>query len=231
MNKNGLLFGFAGLIIGLVIGFFAANNLNQGMDLTTPASVAPQDAALTNDQIRNIVVKEQPTTSGMMPEISEILEKAKNQPNNFEAQTEAGDLYLKIQDFSKAIEFYKSAQKLKPTDYDLIVKIGNSYFDSKQFEQAEIWYTNALERKPDDFSVRTDLGVTFLERANPDMAKAINEFQISLKTKPDHEPTLYNLTVAYFRSGELDSAKKTAAQLDSANPKSDLNSRIKRLLN
>ena len=226
MNKNSLLFGIGGLVIGLIIGFFVANNLNQRGDLQNPTTISQQDAPFVN----NVVVKDQPTKNAMMPEIAQTLEKAKNEPNNFEAQIAAGDLYLKIQNFPKAIEFYETANKIKPENYETIVKIGNTYFDSKQFEQAEIWYEKALEQKPEDFGVRTDLGITFVERANPDLDRAIKEFQTSLKTNPKHEPTLYNLGVAYIKKGETEQARNIAKQLEEINPQSELNARFKQIL-
>lgn len=232
MNKNSFLFGIGGLIIGLIVGFFVANNLNESASSQSSASVLQQNQTSGNPQINNMVVKDQPTsTSGaMMPEIAQTLDKAKNEPNNFEAQIQAGDLYLKIKNFPKAVEFYEAANKLKPDNYEIIVKIGNSYFDSNQYESAQNWYEKALQIKPDDVGVRTDLGVTFVERANPDLARAIKEFQTSLKTNPKHEPTLYNLGVAYMKSGDLDQAKNVAKQLEEVNPQSELTTRLKQVL-
>jgi tetratricopeptide (TPR) repeat protein len=228
MNKNSFLFGIGGLFIGLIIGFFVANNLNQPANFKNAANIPQQEPI--NPQVNNVVVKDQQTNGAMMPEIAQTLEKAKNEPDNFEAQTAAGDLYLKIQNFPKALEFYETANKIKPEDYETIVKIGNTNFDSKQYDKAKVWYEMALEKKPDDVGVRTDLGITFVERANPDLDRAIKEFQTSLKTNPKHEPTLYNLGVAYFKKGDLDQAKNIAKQLEQVNPQSELNARFRQIL-
>ncbi len=228
MNKNSFIFGVGGLVIGLIIGFFLANNLNQSASLNNSASISQQETI--NPQVNNVVVKDQPTKGATIPEISQTLEKAKNEPNNFEAQIAAGDLYLKIQNFPKSLEFYEIANKIKPENYETIVKIGNTYFDSKNYEQAEVWYLKALEQKSDDVGVRTDLGITYVERANPDFERATREFQTSLKTNPKHEPTLYNLAVAYYKKGDLEQAKNMAIQLEEINPKSELNTRLKQIL-
>jgi tetratricopeptide (TPR) repeat protein len=50
-----------------------------------------------------------------LPEVSEKLDKAKNEPNNFDAQMEAGNLYVKIRAADKAQEFYNRAEQLNPT--------------------------------------------------------------------------------------------------------------------
>lgn len=230
MNIKGFLYSVGGLCIGLVVGFFAANFLNSSTNIQDQATRLPHEATLLDQQIQNIVVKDQPAISGVMPNIAETLEKAKNEPNNFDAQIAAGDLYARIQNLPKAIEHYEFAAKQKPSDYDAIVKLGNSYFDSRQFENAEVWYEKALNINPSDFAVRTDLGVTFVERSKPDLVRAINEFQTSLQTNSEHEPTLYNLALAYFKSGDLDLANRTAIALQKVNPNGELTNRIKKLV-
>ena len=220
MNKS-IAFGIGGLVIGLVIGFFVANSVNKNSSPVVSQTQTNLPTA-ANPQVQNIVVKDQPANGGMMPDITEILDKAKNQPNSFEAQMKAGDTYEKIKGFDKAAAFYEQASKINPEDYDLVVKIGNTYFDARQFEKAEKWYEQALAKKPDDVNVRTDLGITFVERAAPDYDRAVKEFQTSLQTNPKHEPTLYNLGIAYFKKGNKEEAAKTLAQLEAINPNSSL---------
>jgi tetratricopeptide (TPR) repeat protein len=229
MSKKSFLFGFGGLIVGLVVGFFVANAMNQSSISVDQTALSAKGAPPTGQQVQNFVVKDQPTKSAAMPEIVEVLEKAKNEPANFEAQIAAGDLYAKIQNIPKAIEFYEAANKLAPKDYSAIVKLGNSYFDAKQFEEASVWYEKALLIKPDDFAVRTDLGVTFVERESPDLERAIMQFETSLKSNSKHQPTLYNLTLAYFKSGNVEKANETAKRLEEIDPRSELMLKIKQL--
>ncbi len=227
MNKS-IIFGLVGLVVGLFIGFFVANKINSDAPTTVISQNQPNaPTAATNPQVQNIVVKDQPASGGMMPDITDILDRAKNQPGSFEAQMKAGDTYEKIKGFDKAVTFYEAAHKINPDDYDLIVKIGNTYFDAKQFEKAEKWYEQALAKKPADMNVRTDLGITFVERAAPDYDRAVKEFQTSLQTNPKHEPTLYNLGIAYFKQGKMEEAAKVLAQLESINPTSQLVGRLR----
>lgn len=230
MSKTSIFYGFGGLILGLVIGFFAANSINKTNDVQVENTVAASDTQFSDQKIQNIVVRDQPTRSAAMPEIAETLEKATNEPDNFDAQVASGKLYARIQNFAKAIEFYQAANKLKPEHYETIVALGNLYFDDKQYENAEIWYVKALEKQPKDFAVRTDLGLTFVERANPDINRAIKEFKSSLESNPKHEVTIYNLAAAYYKSGDLENARTTAKTLEELNPKSELNSQIKAVI-
>jgi tetratricopeptide (TPR) repeat protein len=228
MNKNGFLFGAACLMVGLVIGFFAANAINRNQ---IAQSNPTQKAPLQDAQVPNILVKDQPARNGaMLPDVSVVIDKANNEPNNFEAQTKAGDMYAKIQRFDKAVESYEQANRIDPNDYETIVKIGNSYFDSREFETAQKWYERALAKKPNDINVRTDLGITFVEREKPDLDRAVKEFQTSLETNPRHEPTLYNLGIAYLKKENFEETQQVLRQLEDVNPQGQLLQRLKQIL-
>ncbi len=229
--KNSITLGIVGLVVGLFIGFLVANKINKDAPTTVISQTQTNAPTAANPQVQNIVVKDQPNGGGMLPDVSAAIDKAKNEPNDFDAQVAAGDLYLKIQGFDKAVAFYEAANKIKPEDYDLIVKIGNTYFDARQFEKAEKWYEQALAKKPADINVRTDLGITFVERTAPDYDRAIKEFQTSLQTNPKHEPTLYNLGIAYSKKGNKEEAGKILTQLETINPNSSLVGRLRQAIN
>lgn len=224
MQKNSILTGIGGLILGLAIGFYVANSINRNAVSQPDLSQNQIKTPSLNNQSQN------PAVQGMMPDVQETLEKAKNEPENFEVQMKAGDMYAQIGRFDKAAAFYEQANKIKPDDFDMIVKIGNSYFDSKQYETAEKWYSKALDKK-EDINVRTDLGITFIERQNPDYDRAIKEFQTALKSDPKHAPTIFNLSIAYNRKGDLEESRKYMAKLDEINPEGELTERLKKILN
>lgn len=231
MNKENVLFATIGLFVGLIVGFFAANSINRSVVSPQNIMQTSTDAPFANRQVQTVTVKEQAGAQGKpLPEVAEKIDRAKNEPNNFDAQMDAGNLYVKIKSFDKAQEFYNRAEQLNPTEYEKIVQLGNSFFDTEKYEKAEKWYEQALAKKPDDVNVRTDLGITFVERANPDFDRAIKEFQTSLKTNPRHEQTLYNLGIAYFKKGNFDEAQKTLNQLEAVDAQGQLSERLKQIL-
>jgi len=230
MNKDNILYGVVGLIVGLVIGFLAANSINRSAISQSDTAQTQTNAPFVNQQTQSSDIKEQQLPSKPLPEVSEKLDKAKNEPNNFDAQMEAGNLYIKIEAFDQAREFYNRAEQLKPSDYEKIVQLGNGFFDAGKYEKAEKWYEQALAKKPDDVNVRTDLGITFVEREKPDLDRAIKEFQTSLETNPRHEPTLYNLAVAYLKKEKFEEAREVLRQLEDVNPQGQLAERLKQIL-
>lgn len=223
---NYLLVGAACLVIGFFAGFYVSNNINRNAEFQSNA--AQRDAPFFNQQTQVASVKE--PDSAMMSDVTETLNRARMQPDNFEAQMRAGDMYLQIQNFEKAAGFFDAAAVLKPTEYEKQVRLGNAYFDIRQYEKAETFYQQALEKKPDDTNVRTDLGTVFLERANPDYDRAIKEFQTALKLNPKHEPALYNIAVAHHRKGDARNAQKYLSELEKASSNSELTGRLKQII-
>ncbi len=229
MRKENILFAVIGIFVGFFGGFILANKINRNA-VSQPIAVQQTNAPLPNQQVQSSDIKDKSASGAMIPAVAETLDKAKNEPNNFEAQTKAGDMYAKIQRFDKAVESYEQANRIDPNDYETIVKIGNSYFDSREFEAAQKWYEQALAKKADDINVRTDLGITFVEREEPDFDRAVKEFQTSLKTNPNHEQTLYNLGIAYFRKGNLDEAQKILSRLETIKPQGQLGERLRQII-
>lgn len=222
MNKNNLLFGAIGLFVGLIIGFWYANSVNQGA--TAPvASVLPANA---NVPPGHPDISGGSNQTGMGPEVQAALEKAKQSPEDFDAQLKAAELYYQISRFDEAISFLKAANELRPDSYEIIVHLGNANFDSDRYDEAEKWYAEALARNAEDASVRTDLGLTFVFRNPPNYDRAIEEFNRSLNVDPNHIQTLQNLTVAYTRKGDRARAEETLTRLESVDAG---NTAIKRL--
>ena len=211
MNKNALAFGIVGLLVGLAIGFSVANYLNRN---STPTQNSGTDSNLCatkqNEQINPSVI---------MPDIQLVLDKAKNEPDNFEAQMKAGEMYSKIQRFDTALDYYKKAQQIKPNDLQANIKLAGAYFDKKKYVEAEKYFLRALRIEPKNVDIRSDLGLTYYLRDPSDDKRAISEYRMSLEINPSHEPSLQNLSVVLKKTGDVEELKKTLARLKKVNPK------------
>jgi cytochrome c-type biogenesis protein CcmH/NrfG len=78
-----------------------------------------------------------------------------------------------------------------PNDFDSLVKLGNLFYDGKQFPSAIQYYERALVIHPENSDVRTDMGTAYWYSGNADQAVAAME--TSLKYRPGHPQTLFNL--------------------------------------
>ncbi len=218
MKKENILFGVAGLIVGLLVGFWFANSVNQ-----TGVTASASPAISTNSNIpagHPDIGQTTGNASGpMQPAVQETIDAAKASPGDFEAQLKAAEVYYQIGRYDDAIKYLTIANKLKPEDRELLVNLGNAYFDAEKYEEAEKWYTAALAKKADDANVRTDLGLIFVFRDPPNYDRAIQEFNRSLAIDPNHVQTLQNLTVAYTKKNDAAKATETLDKLESIDAK------------
>jgi tetratricopeptide (TPR) repeat protein len=224
MKKDNILFGVFGLIVGLTVGFLFANSVNKSA-AETPVLASGQAANARNPAMP----ADHPPLDGApssnssiptapVPQVMESIEKAKQQPQNYEAQMTAADLYYQIQRFDDAYKYYEAAAKLKPAETEPMIKAGNARFDAEDYTGAEPWYVKALEKDPKNITVRTDLGLTFYLREPRDVERAIKEYNTSLAMDPNHEVTLQNLALAYREKGDSANLKATVERLKKVNP-------------
>lgn len=219
MNKENILFGVVGLLAGLIIGFMFANSVNQKGGAAPITAESMQSNSNIPPGHPDVGSMGAPGSSGgMQPGIQAALEKAKQSPEDFDAQLRAAEAYYQIERYDEAIAYLKAANKLKPEDREVIVHLGNANFDANRYEEAEKWYTAALAKKPDDVNVRTDLGLTFVFRDPPNYDRAIKEFTQSLDGDPNHVQTIQNLTVAYTKKGDAVKANETLGKLEGLDP-------------
>ena len=221
MTKDRLMFGMVGLVLGAVIGFIFANSVNRSSQPTSMPNIAnaPARANLNLPPDHPPVLQDGGTDEGAaLPQVTEAIERARREPDNFESQMTAGDLYYQIQRFDEAIGFYERANRLRPEENEPLVKLGNAHFDSERYEEAERFYSTVLKRTPNDVDVRTDLGLTFFLRSPRDVDRAIREYNTALTIKPDSEMVLQNLVLAYKEKGDAENQKKALERLAKINP-------------
>jgi len=216
MSRDNILFAVVGLLTGLIVGFIFANSLNEKGAVT----------ATTGDmQMNSNLPAGHPdigaggTQGGMQPGMLESIDRAKQAPDDFEAQLKAAEAYYQIERFDEAIGFLTTANKLRPDDREVIIHLGNVNFDASKYDEAQKWYLDALAKKPDDVNVRTDLGLTYVFKEPADYDKAIVEFNKALELDPNHIQTLQNLTVAHTKKGDPARARETLQKLESVDPK------------
>lgn len=102
-------------------------------------------------------------------------------------------------------------------DYDSLVKLGNLFYDGQQFPSAIQYYERALAIHPENPDVRTDMGTAYWYMGNAD--KALAAMQTSLKYRPGHPQTLFNLGwVRWQGKADPKGAIEAWEQLLKANP-------------
>lgn len=227
MTKHNILYGFIGLLVGLIIGFLFANSVNQnggGAARTQPPAQPRSNASANNNSPANS--SEELTEE----EVREAIATADKKPDDFELQRNLGLALYRYASFTQDARylpdverFLKRAYDADPKDRDLTVALGHVVFDMAQqtdaarFADARTYYQKALQMKPDDADVRTDLGLTYYLAKPSDPQKAIAEFRQSLAIDARHEATLQHLAAALIVVGNHTEAQKRIEELQAIN--------------
>src|ERR1044072_2058115 len=114
MTRDNLLFAIIGVLFGFIVGFLFASSMNQRYGPGAPTASSTQKAA---DHSAVGTNAGGPAPGNMQAQVTEQIDKARREPNNFEAQVKAAELYYKIQRYDPAIELLLKANQLRPDDY------------------------------------------------------------------------------------------------------------------
>jgi tetratricopeptide (TPR) repeat protein len=200
MTRENLLFSIIGLLLGFIVGFIFASTMNQRYGPGAPVAMSStQNLPADHPPVGpNVGV---PNAGGMQAEVSASLEKARNEPKNFEAQVKAAELYYQIQRYDPAIEFLLKANQLKPDDYQTLVNLGLVNLDAGHYDVAGKWYSAALLKKADDPSVLAGLCAATLGKGD---AKAAEQAIAKLESVDPNSQDLpqFRDKLASLKSGE-----------------------------
>lgn len=168
MTRENFLFAIIGILLGFIVGFMFASSMSQ-KQASPQMAAASQGLPADHPPIGG--GQNSPDPQAMRAEVASSIEKAKNEPNNFDAQVKAAELYYQIQRYDQAIEFLLKANQLKPTDYRTVVILGMVNLDAGHYDTAEKWYRAAMKMKSDDTMVLSGLAAATLERGDAKAAE------------------------------------------------------------
>lgn len=167
MTRDNLLFSTIGILLGFIIGFMFASSMSQRMP-TGPMNPASQNLPADHPPIDSGA---QNTPGQTQAEVMAQINKARQNPNDFDAQINAAGLQYQIDRYDSAIEFLMQANKLRPDDYETIFGLGLVNLDAEHYDVAEKWYRIALSKKPNDVRVLAGLCMTAFGRGDAKAAE------------------------------------------------------------
>jgi tetratricopeptide (TPR) repeat protein len=167
MSRENILFAVIGILLGFIIGFMFASSMSQKQAFQQPTA-SSQGMPADHPPVGGQNSKDPQQTRA---EVSADLEKARNEPNNFEAQVKAAERYYQINLYDQAIEFLLKANQLKPTDYRTVVILGMVNLDAGHYDTAEKWYRAAMQMKSDDVMVLAGLAAATLQTGDAKAAE------------------------------------------------------------
>ena len=169
MTRDNLLFTIIGVLFGFIVGFLFASTMNQRYGPGAPAASSSSQMPADHPQVGTNAGA--PAAGNMQAQVAEKIEKARNEPKNFDAQVEAAELFYQVRRFDQAIEFLLKANQLKPDDYRTIVFLGVANLDAGHYDVAEKWYKAALLKKSDDVVTLAGMAAAMLGKGDAKAAE------------------------------------------------------------
>jgi len=167
-----------GVVVGLVCGFKLANwqyRHAQGAALQNSVAQAnsrmPQARSTNTESSQNLTPEQR---EQMINQVKLIIQKAKNNPDDVEAQLEAADQFIQISRPDEAMQFLDQAAKANPDDPRTLHGYGIAYSMKGQFEEAITAARRSLELNPNDPRVEMLLAAAFIQsKTRLDEAEAL----------------------------------------------------------
>ena len=164
MSRENILFAIIGILFGFIVGFMFASSMSQKAAQPAAAGTLPADHPPVSGQNAQ-------NPQAMFAQVQASIEKARNEPKNFEAQVKAAELYYQIQRYDQSIEYLLKANQLNATDYRTVVLLGVANLDAGHYDTAEKWYRAAMKMKSDDVMVLAGLAFVTLQKGDAKAAE------------------------------------------------------------
>ena len=177
------MFAIIGLLLGFIVGFIFSSTMSQRASQNAPTLSGNPAFPSDHPQIQSNASQD---PQQVFADVQAAISKARGEPNNFDAQMKAAELYYKIQRYDQAIEYLLKANQIQPGSFEAIVALGQVNFDAGHLEQAEKWYKAAALKKPDDLRVLASLAYTQLQKGDANEAeKSIAKLEKADPTNED----------------------------------------------
>ena len=209
MNKNKYLIGLIGLAAGFIVSFFLTQSYNKSNAAPTTAGTPSGMASGAGGQ------------QAMMGQVAGVIEKAKNGPNDFQAQVEAAKVFNQIGRIAETVDYLKKAYAIDPTKFSQLGAagfLGQYYFDQKDYAEAETWFTRAIKAEPKEADLYVGLAETYVQREPPQPDQAIAHLQQALTIDSRNPHALGHLVEAYALKKDARGAEETVKRLKETDP-------------
>jgi tetratricopeptide (TPR) repeat protein len=210
VNKNKYLIGLIGLAVGFIISFFLTQNYNK-------SNAAPAAAAGNTSPMAGGAGGQQ----AMMGQVQQVIEKAKNAPNDFQAQVEAAKVFNQIGRVAETADYLKRAYAIDQNKFNELGAagfLGQYYFEQKDYGESETWFNRAIKADPKDPDLYVALAETYVQREPPQPDQAIAQLQQALAVDQKNGHALGHLVEAYALKKDARGAEETVKRLKEVDP-------------
>jgi tetratricopeptide (TPR) repeat protein len=195
MRSDAIVFGIAGTLFGLIIGWILGSQQQKG-PVRTPAPVA-QSAPPSQSSGGTQAAIVDPARVKALESV------AAQNPKDPQPRVQLGNLFFDGEKYAESITWYEQALKLKPDDVNVSTDLGVAYYYTNQPDRALAQFDRSLAMDPKHVKTLLNVGIVraFGKR---DLGGAAKAWEQVVAISPD--------------SPEGQAAKKGLEGLKSAHP-------------
>jgi tetratricopeptide (TPR) repeat protein len=210
--KREYMVGAVALVLAFLASFLWTKNVNKNGISASAQTAGSASGPAAGGQSGG------PGSQAAMGSVQATMQKAKDNPNDADAQIAAAKQEYQIGRVPEAIDYLKKAYTADPKNVIAAEGIATLYFEQKKYADSEQWYKNALAIKSGDPNLMTGLGATYIRRDPPDPDKAMQYIQAALKTTPTDVYGLVLEMEVYLLKKDVRSAEDTLGRIKAAAP-------------
>ncbi len=179
MKSESIVFGVAGTIFGLIVGWILGTQQAPGRTVGTEATPAAQmAAAATATPAARAVIDE-----GQAAALKGIAEK---DPANVQSRVQLGNIYFDAERYQDAMRWYDEALKLNPKDVNVSTDLGVCYYYTDQADRAVRQLEESLRIDPRHAKSLLNLGIV-KSFGKQDLAGAAAAWEAVIKIDPNSQ--------------------------------------------
>jgi len=176
MRADAIVFGIAGSLFGLIIGWvLGTQNATGAARVVTPvAQAAPATAGVPAAQ-----------PAALDPARVQALQTvAEKDPKNIESRVQLGNLFFDAEQYPQSITWYEQASALNPGDTNVSTDLGVAYYYTNQPDRALAQFDKSLATDPKHIKTLLNVGIVRAFGKN-DLAGAAKAWEEVVAISPD----------------------------------------------
>lgn len=205
MKPESLVFGIAGVFLGLMAGWMIGSQQPSARPAAPPAEQSAAAPANTGSSASGTAPR--PTLD--MAEVKRLTDLAESDSSNATPRTQLGNLYFDAERYSDAAKWYEKALELDPTNPDVSTDLGVSYYYQNLPDKALAQFDHSLAIDPKHTKTMLNQGIV-LAFGKQDLDGAARAWEKVVSLSPN--------------SPEGQAAKRALDALRSAHPAVDAKS-------
>jgi tetratricopeptide (TPR) repeat protein len=153
MRADAIVFGIAGSLFGLIIGWVLGSQ--QAIGTARVAAPVAQSAPAAQQQPAAT-----PPPATIDPNRVKALETAATQdPKDVTSRIQLGNMYFDAEQYPQSISWYEQAMKLNPADANVSTDLGVAYYYTNQADRALAQFDQSLKIDPKHIKTLLNVGI------------------------------------------------------------------------